>query len=529
MRERDFMKPGRSVSIAEHGMAATSHPLATLTAVDILRAGGNAVDAALAAVALQSVVDPHMTSVGGDCFALMALGGKPAVAVNGSGRAPAGATLEHYRERGITTLDDLSADAVTIPGAAHAWCHLSAVHGRLGLDRVLAPAIAAADEGFMITPRVAHDWHVYQDRLKRHAAAAAHFLPNGRPPQTGERFHQPALATTLRRLVAEGPSAFYEGEVAAEMVATLRAAGGVHQESDFAAYRSFETTPISASYRQHTLQECPPNGQGLAALLIARILDGFDLADQKLTEADHVHLLAEATKAAYTARDQFIADPDHMTVPAADLLAEPAIARIRAGIDLKRAGPAPQWDDPLHRDTVYVSVVDKDRNAVSLINSVFAAFGSGIYAPRSGVLLHNRGSGFTLASGHPNVIGPGKLPFHTIIPALLAKDDRVEMTFGVMGGHYQAVGHAHFLSQILDRGFDPQMACEQPRSLWFAGRLGLETTYSEEVLADLMARGHDAFWLDQPIGGCQAISIDHDRGYLMGASDHRKDGCALGY
>lgn len=529
MIERDFMKPGRSVSVAEHGMAATSHPQATLAAIDILRADGNAVDAALAAVALQSVIDPHMTGIGGDCFALMAIGGQPPVAVNGSGRAPAGATLDRFLERGITEIDDLSADAVTVPGAAYAWWHLSTTYGRLGLDRVLAPAIAAAEDGFMITPRVAHDWRVYEDRLRRHPEATAHFLPGGRPPRTGERFRQPALAKTLRRLAAEGPAAFYEGEVAADMVAALRAAGGVHTEEDFAAYRCFEAEPISAAYRDRTLLECPPNGQGLAALLIARILDGFDLSDRSLSEADRVHLLAEATKAAYAARDRFIADPEHMTVSPADLLDESQIARIRAGIRLDRAGPAPQWNDPLHRDTVYVSVVDKDRNAVSLINSIFQAFGSGIYAPRSGVLLHNRGSGFSLRPGHPNAIGPRKLPFHTIIPALLAKDGRVEMAFGVMGGHYQAVGHIHFLSQVLDRGFDPQLASEQPRSLWLGGRLGLEPTYGEAVRADLEARGHDVYWLDEPIGGCQAVYIDHERGFLMGASDHRKDGCALGY
>lgn len=529
MIERDFMKPGRSVSVAERGMAATSHPQATLTAVEILRAGGNAVDAALAAVALQSVIDPHMTGIGGDCFALMALADASPVAVNGSGRAPAGAVLDRYLDRGLSQIDDLSADAVTIPGAAHTWCHLNATYGRLSLDQVLAPAIAAAADGFMITPRVAHDWDVYQDRLKRHQNTADQFLPGGRPPRTGERFRLPALAETLRRLAKEGPSAFYEGDVAADMVATLQSAGGIHDERDFAGYRSFETDPISARYRDRTLLECPPNGQGLAALLIARILDGFDLADPKLSEADRVHLLAEATKAAYTARDQFIADPEHMTIAPADLLADPLIARLTAAIQLDQAGPAPDWDDPLHRDTVYVSVVDEDRNAVSLINSVYQAFGSGIYAPRAGVLLHNRGSGFTLKPGHPNAIGPGKLPFHTIIPALTAKDEKIEMAFGVMGGHYQAAGHVHFLSQVLDRGFDPQLANEQPRSLWLGGQLGLETTFSDDTRADLESRGHDVHWLDEPIGGCQAIYIDHERGFLMGSSDHRKDGCALGY
>lgn len=529
MIERDFMRPGRSVSVAEHGMAATSHPQATLAAVDILRAGGTAVDAALAAVALQSVIDPHMTGVGGDCFALVSMAGGAPVAVNGSGRAPAATSLERLLDRGMTSIDDLGADAVTVPGAAAAWCHLSQRYGRLDLAQVLAGAIAAADDGFMITPRVAHDWEVYRWRLERHPAAAAHFLPDGRAPRTGERFRQPALAATLRRLAQEGRSAFYKGEVAADMVAALRAAGGVHDEADFAAQDCFETTPISARYRRHDMLECPPNGQGLAALLIARILDGFDLADPGLSEADRIHLLAEATKLAYAARDRHVADPAAMTVTPDDLLADAAIEPLRAAISLERALAPQPWADPLHRDTVYVTVVDRDRNAVSLINSVFQAFGSGIYAPQCGVLLHNRGSGFVLQPGHPNALGPGKLPFHTIIPAMLARDGRIEMSFGVMGGHYQPVGHVHFLSQVLDRGFDPQLANEQPRSLCLNGRLGLETTIAEAVRDDLAARGHDVHWVDHPLGGCQAIRIDHARGILLGSSDHRKDGCALGY
>lgn len=529
MLQRDFMRPGRSVSIAEHGMAATSHPLATLAAVDVLRAGGNAVDAALAAVALQSVVDPHMTGIGGDCFALLAMAGQAPVALNGSGRAPSAIALDSFLERGVREIDDLSADSVTVPGAAAAWCHLAGTYGRIGLDQALAPAIAAAEDGFMITPRVAHDWEVYKERLQRHADASAHFLPGGRAPRTGERFRQTALARTLRRLAREGRSAFYEGEVAADIVATLRAAGGVHREEDFAGYDCFETAPISASYRGYDLLECPPNGQGLAALILARILDGFDLADPSLCEVDRIHLLAEATKAAYAARDRLIADPAHMTVSPAAVLDQAWIGEVRGRISLDRAGPPAPWADPPHRDTVYVTVVDADRNAVSLINSVYQAFGSGIYAAKSGVLLHNRGSGFCLQPGHPNAIGPGKLPFHTIIPALLAREGRIQMSFGVMGGHYQAVGHIHFLSQILDRGYDPQLANEQPRSLWLDGRLGLETTIPDSVRVGLAARGHDTFWLDEPIGGCQAIWIDHERGILLGSSDHRKDGCALGY
>ncbi|MDB5563349.1 MAG: ggt [Hyphomicrobiales bacterium] len=529
MFDRDFMQPGRSVSVAENGMAATSHPMASLAAIDILRAGGNAVDAAVAAVAVQCVVDPLMTGIGGDCFAIYApAGGKP-VSLNGSGFAPEAATLSYYLERGMTSIANNSAHAVTIPGAVAAWCKLIEGHGKLDLAQVLAPAITLAENGYRITPRVAIDWRSNQHRVAGNAAAAAQFLPNGRPPAIGDKVSNPALGATLRAIAKSGRSAFYEGAVAADISATLKALGGLHGEADFAAFDALDTTPISAKYRGYDVLECPPNGQGLAALLIARILDGFDMASSSLSEADRVHLLAEASKAAYTLRDALIADPAFMTARSEDVLAEASIAPLRQKIRMDRATAAADWDMPEHRDTVYVTVVDKDRNAISLINSVFMAFGSGIYAAKSGVLLQNRGAGFTLKPGHPNAIGGRKRPFHTIIPGLLQKDGRAVMPFGVMGGQYQATGHAHLLSQILDRGFDPQMANEQPRSFAFAGSLSLEPTYSETVRADLAARGHSVEWASEPLGGCQAIWIDYDKGVLLGGSDHRKDGMALGY
>jgi gamma-glutamyltranspeptidase/glutathione hydrolase len=529
MLERDFMKPGRSVTISDKGMAATSHPQATLVAIDILRAGGNAVDAAVAAVALQSVIDPHMTGIGGDCFAMYSpAGGKP-VSLNGSGRAPNAAALDYYLDAGFDVIPDESVHAVTIPGAVDAWCKLINSHGALDMEQVLRPAIVAAEEGFCITPRVALDWARYGDRVAKYPASAAQFLPQGRAPITGERISNHALATTLRNIARNGRAAFYHGDVAAEIVETLQALGGLHEESDFADYAAFETSPISARYRDHDLLECPPNGQGLAALVIARILDGFDLKDAKLTEADRIHLLAEATKAAYALRNQLIADPAHTTFDVDALLSEPSIAQIRDQISLERATPAGAWDGPTHKDTVYVTVVDRDGNAISLINSIFFAFGSGIYAPRSGVLLQNRGSGFSLKKGHPNAIGPRKLPFHTIIPGMVAKDGRTAMSFGVMGGQYQATGHAHILSQVLDRGYDVQMASDQSRSFWFDGKLGLEPTIPADIKQNLERRGHVIEWVDEPLGGCQAIWIDHERGVLLGASDHRKDGIALGY
>lgn len=529
MLDRDFSRPGRSLAVAENGMAATSHPQASLAALDILRAGGNAVDAAICAVAVQSVVEPHMTGIGGDCFAIYSPAGSAPVCLNGSGRAPAAATLEHYLERGQTAIADDSVDAVTVPGAIDAWCRLLERHGRLGIDRVLSPAIDAAENGFRITPRVAHDWTVDMPRIAHYPDAAAHYLPNGVPPRTGDRMRHPALAETLRRIARDGAKAFYEGEVAADMVARLRQLGGLHTEEDFATTESTFGAPISARYRDHDLLECPPNGQGLAALIIARVLDGFDLSDAGLTEADRIHLLVEATKAGYAARDRFIADPDYMDMAVEDMLSDRTVAAIRAHIDPLKAREAYRWEGPEHRDTVYVSVVDRDRNVVSLINSLFYSFGSGIYAPKTGVLFQNRGTGFRVEPGHPNAIAPRKRPFHTIIPGMLSEAGRTRMAFGVMGGHYQAVGHAHFISQMLDRGFDPQMASDAPRSLFLDGTLWLEPTISEETRRTLERMGHATAWRDEPLGGCQAIWIDDARGVLLGASDHRKDGMAIGY
>lgn len=529
MSMRDFMQPGRSVAVAEKGMAATSHPASTLAALDILRQGGNAVDAAVAAVAVQCVVDPHSTGIGGDCFALYAPESGKVVSLNGSGWAPAKANLDFYRERGIEAIGETSVHSVTVPGAIDSWCRLIENFGKLDLAQVLAPAIDAAENGYRITPRVYLDWQRYRDQLEVHPAATEHYLPNGRVPAIGDRMANPALGATLRAVAKHGPSAFYQGAVAEEIVDVLKAVGGLHELDDFAEFSTFLTEPISADYRGHTLLECPPNGQGLAALIIARILEGFDLSDASLSEADRVHILAEASKAAYAQRDAIVADPSAMTTDVADVLTDAAIDALRAKIRMDRATAGPEWDLPVHKDTVYVTVVDKDRNAMSLINSVFWAFGSGIYAPKSGVLLQNRGMGFSLKPGHPNAIAPRKRPFHTIIPAMLQKNGKAVMPFGVMGGQYQSTGHAQILTGMLDRGLDPQQASEAPRSFAFEGTLSLETTYSEAIKTDLEARGHRVEWADEPLGSCQAIWMDHERGVLLGATDHRKDGIALGY
>jgi gamma-glutamyltranspeptidase / glutathione hydrolase len=469
-----------------------------------------------------------MTGIGGDCFALVSPKAGDPIALNGSGRTPAGTDVAKYAGGRGRDIPPTAPEAVTVPGAIDAWCRLAADHGSKSLAEIFRPAITAAEQGFCITPRVAEDWHRFRARIEIDANAKAQFLPGSVAPAVGDIRTQPALGVTLRRIAQDGRDAFYAGETADEMVGILRGLGGAHALDDFAAQTSDYVRPISARYHDHDVVECPPNGQGLAALIILRTLAGFDVVGA-LSQADRIHLLAEATKAAYRARDAFFCDPATSDVDPAAFLAEDYIGMIRGRIDMSRASEPAAWDDIERRDTVYVTVVDRDLNAVSLINSLFYPFGSGIYAPKSGVLLHNRGWSFRSRPGHVNSLGPRKRPMHTIIPGLLRKDGRTVMSFGVMGGHYQAAGHANLLSNIFDVKMDIQAAAEAPRSFAFDGVLSLETTTPSAIRDDLRARGHDARFSEEPIGGCQAIRIDHARGVLFGASDHRKDGPALGF
>ena len=525
---RDFNVPGRSAAMAANGMAATSHPRATLTALDVLRSGGNAADAAIAAVAMQCVVEPQSTGIGGDCFVLYSRQGALPLALNGSGRAPAKATVEWYVEHGIGEIAVQTPQAGTVPGAVDAWCMFNRALGTRPLAELLEPAARAAEDGYVVTPRVAADWQRNQAKL-RDPVTAALFLPGGHPPAAGDKMTNPPLAATLRRIGREGREAFYAGTVMQDVLSRLKSLGGLHEEADFAVQRSNWVEPISASYRGCEVYECPPNGQGMAALMILRTLAGYALDGASFSEADRLHLLAEASKAAYWVRDHFICDPEHVPVDVEGFLSEARAERTRRAIRLDCALPGSRWAEIEHKDTVYLCVVDRDGNACSFINSLFSSFGTGILAPQSGVLLHNRGTGFRTIPGHPNAIAPRKRPFHTIIPGMLVKDGRSVMPFGVMGGQYQAVGHAHFIHRMLDRAMDPQEAAEQPRILPLRGVLQVERAVPEPIAADLASRGHVIEMQEVPLGGCQAIWIDHQRGVLIGGSEPRKDGLALGY
>ena len=527
---RDFACPGRSPVYATEAAVATSHPLATRTALDVLARGGNAVDAAIAAVALLGIAEPQMTGVGGDCFAmLLPRGAEVPIALNGSGRAPAAAQAGWYHERGITRIDPFSAHAVTTPGAVAAWCRLLADHGSMGLDELLQPAIRAAEHGVPVAPRVAFDW-ARDAHLLHDPVTAALFLDAGRAPAVGTLHRQPQMAQTLRAVARHGHAGFYEGWVAEDIVRTHRAHGGLMTAADLAATQPEYVTPIHTDYRGHRVWECPPNGQGLGVLMMLNVLAGFDLGpDTTLTEGDRIHLLAEAGKQAYLHRDALFCDPVHEHVPVAHLLSDAWARRHRDAIGLYAVHEPTVWPAVAHEDTVYLCVVDRDGLAVSLINSIFHSFGSTLCAPQSGVLLHNRGAGFSLDRGHPNLIAPGKRPMHTIIPGMLTQDGALAGPFGVMGGQYQASGHVALLSNLLDRGLDAQAALDAPRSFAFGGELDLESGYAPVIDEDLAARGHRVVRTGQPIGGGQLIHVDARSGLMTAGSDPRKDGCAMGW
>jgi gamma-glutamyltranspeptidase/glutathione hydrolase len=524
---RDFHKPGRSSVMALNGMCATSHPLAAQAAVDILRRGGNAMDAAIAGAIILGQAEPAMTGLGGDCFALISPAGADDVtAVNGSGRAPAAASAEALRAQGNDVVPRKSAHAVTIPGAVDAFCTMSEKWGRLGLADSLEPAIRYMEDGIPVPARVAFDWTEHQGELQ--GMARQHYLTDGAPPKVGDVFRLPGNAEVLRRIAAQGRDGFYTGEVAEDICAALNARGGVHTMADFAACASTVEAPISGSYKGRNLLEHPPNGQGVTAHLLLNMLSHFDLASMDPFGADRAHIEAEATKLAYDARNRFLGDANH--VSRLDHLLNPETAeQLAALIDPKRAmTSATALSEEVHRETIYITVVDRDRMVVSLIYSIFNDFGSGIASDKFGILLQNRGAGFNLINGHVNELGGGKRPMHTIIPAILSEAGRVTMPFGVMGGQYQPNGHARVLTNMIDYGMDPQTALDAPRSFADAGQLKLERGYRKDVFAELAERGHDIDVPETPIGGAQAILI-HETGVLEGASDPRKDGCAIGY
>ena len=532
------VQAGRSAARASHAMVASSQPLASQTGLDVLKRGGNAVDAAIAMAAVLNVTEPNMTGIGGDAFVMIySSKTKKIEALNASGRAPRKLTREVLTSKGMTQMPLSGMETITVPGAFDGWVTVLEKHGTMKLPELLAPAIALAETGFPLMEKTVADWVPEVGKLKKNEAAASTYLVNGEAPKPGTVFVQKNLARTLRTLAKGGRDAFYRGEIAKAIVDYVQKNGGYLTMEDLAEHKSTWVEPISTTYRGHTLYEFPPNNQGLTALLLLNILEPIDLKSMQNDPVRYYHTLIEATKIAFADRNRYIADPAFSKVPVPELLSKEYAARRRALINPDKAIDPPAYGDiKMGSDTTYFTVVDKDRNAVSFINSLFNSFGSGIVAGDTGIMLHNRGSGFVLEADHPNRLEPGKRPFHTLIPAMVFKDGKLLMSYGVMGGDIQAQGHVQVLLNLIDRGLNLQQAIDAPRIRYMNGRnVMMEDGLTAPVIAELIKRGHERALPPAGImhralmGGGQAIMIDPESGALVGASDIRKDGLAIGY
>ena len=530
---RSLQRPGRSPVMAPEGMASTSNPLSTQVAVNVLQNGGNAMDAAIAACAVQGVVEPESTGIGGDCFCLYSQGGSDKImAMNGSGRAPQGLTAEWLLEQGIKEIPQQSPHAVTIPTAVDAWVQLNRDYGSMPLSDLLQPAIRYAHSGFPIGQRVAADFTASRDLLLGDPDISALYLNNGEDYKFGDRLANPNLAKTMEAIAEHGRDGFYKGWVAEDILNKLQGLGGHHVQADFDAARAEYVTPIKTNFRGYDIWECPPNGQGVIALMLLNIISEIDTFGDHPITLERIHFEIEAGRLAYRDRNLYLADPAFSDVPVEAMLSTEHANALRSLINADRAlDDLPETTLPPHKSTVYISVVDKDRNACSFINTIFHNFGAGLLAPKSGIVLQNRGQGFVVRPGHPNCIEPGKRPLHTIIPGMATKDGKTVMSFGVMGGEYQAFGHMQFLTRLFDYGMDVQEAQDMPRFFPdpFSDVVEVEEPIDDAMRDALRALGHNIQPAKKPIGGSQAIFIDWDTGLLIAGSDPRKDGCAIGY
>jgi gamma-glutamyltranspeptidase / glutathione hydrolase len=542
---RPLTMAGRSPVYAPHAVAATSQPLATEAALSVMQHGGNAIDAAVTAAAVLSVVEPMMTGIGGDLFAIIwSAKEKRLVALNASGRAGALMTREELVKRGRTHVVGRSAESITVPGALAGWQALLTRYGTIALAKALQPAIHYADEGFPVTPVIANDWEGAADVLQRDEGARATFLvgdgQSRRAPRAGEWFRNPDYARTLRTVANGGPGVLYGGPLGEQLVSRVRALGGFLTMDDLRNNEPTWETPISVNFKGYRVWELPPNNQGIATLEMLKILEPYDLPSLGHNSTAYLHLLIEAKKLAYADLARYVGDADHLSVPTTYLLSDKFIAERRSHIDLTHAATHVDAGPALtSSETIYLTVADSAGNMVSFINSLFDEFGSGVVVPGTGFALHDRGAGFTLEAGFPNTVAPGKRPFHTLIPGFVTKPaansqpdgrgDEPWMSFGLMGGAMQAQGHVQFLLNLLVFGMDVQKAMDAARFRHYDGlRVALEEPVADSIRTALTALGHTVVVMrGQPYGGSQAI-IKLSRGYVAG-SDPRKDGYAGGY
>ena len=510
----------RSVVMANHGLVATSQPLAAQAGLRILMQGGNAVDAAVATAAVLNVVEPMSTGVGGDLFALTYVAKTDELtALNGSGRAPLAISIESLKRLGETDMPESGPLSITVPGTVDGWATLLERHGTMPLSEVLKSAIEYAERGFPVSEIIATGWREVEELLQGTA-----YLIHDRAPRASEVFRNPELARTLRTIAEGGRDAFYHGALAETIAQHIQSLGGFLSIDDLAQHASTWDEPISTEYHDVKVVECPPNGQGIVALLALNILEGVDLPSLGYGSPAYYHHILEALKLAFADGFAHIADPRKVQVPIEKMLDKRYAATRRSQIS-ERASLHNVSGIP-RGDTVYLTVIDKDRNACSFINSIYYGFGSGVVVPGTGIVMQNRGALFSLDEKHPNALAPGKRPFHTIIPAMAFKAGHLWSSFGVMGGHIQPQGHVQVLLNTIDFGMNPQQALDAPRAVWrFDNCVSIESGIDAQALAKL---GHTVIPAAS-FGGGQMIVIDEDSGVLLGGSDPRKDGCALGY
>jgi gamma-glutamyltranspeptidase/glutathione hydrolase len=532
----------RSEVIARNGMACTSQPLATQVAIDILKQGGTAVDAAIAANAMLGLVEPTGSGIGGDLFAIVwDAKTQKLYGLNASGRSPKSLTFEYFKRNGITHIPALGPLPVSVPGCVDGWFELHKKFGRLPMKQILSPAITYAREGFPVSELIAFYWQRNAQRLKQFEGFADVFMPNGKAPSKGEIFRNPYLVNTYELIANKGRDEFYKGSIARTIDDYMKRNGGFLSYNDLASHRSEWVEPVSSSYRGYDIWELPPNGQGIATLQILNILEQFDIKSMGFGSAEYMHLFIEAKKLAFEDRARYYADPDFANIPYDRLISKDYASQRAKLIDLNRA--ARTYDAGILQtgNTVYLTVADKEGNMVSLIQSNYRGMGSGMTPTGLGFVLQDRGELFSLEEGHPNVYAPGKRPFHTIIPGFITKDGKPWISFGVMGGGMQPQGHAQIIVNLIDFGMNLQEAGDAPRiqhegsseptgeRMTDGGTVYLESGFDYQQVRKLLERGHKVSYSLDGYGGYQAIMFDAKNGVYIGASESRKDGQAAGY
>ncbi len=536
----------RSEVIAPHGMVATSHPLATQIGLDVLKRGGTAVDAAIAANAALGLMEPVSNGIGGDLFAIVwDARTKKLYGYNGSGRSPQSLTLQWFLDHGYRDVPPLGPLPVNVPGCVDGWFALHQRFGKLPMQDVLAPTIAYARDGFPVTELIAHYWALSVPRLAQFPGFTAQFTRDGKAPAKGEIWKNPHLANTLEAIARGGRDAFYKGRIAQAIADYMKAQGGFLSAADLAAHHGEWVEPVSVNYRGVDVWELPPNTQGIAALEMLNILEGYDLKSYGFGSPEHVHLFTEAKKLAFADRARYYADPAFARAPLAGLLSKDYAAERRKLISMDKAMKSVDAGHPPLEggDTIYLTTADREGNMVSLIQSNYRGMGSGMSPPDLGFILQDRGELFVLKEGHPNSYAPGKRPFHTIIPSFITRNGEPWISFGVMGGAMQPQGHVQIVLNLIDFGMNLQEAGDAPRiqhegstepsgqvtEMRDGGELELESGYPYETVRALMRKGHKVMFADGPYGGYQAILWDAKNRVYVGASEGRKDGQAAGY